>query len=206
MAATLLRSHYPVVIVGAGPTGLTLANLLGVYGVECLVVERNAATVHEPRAVSIDDESLRTMQAAGLVETVMSETVAGYGSYYYSSSCRLRAKVLPTEQPYGFPRRIAFRQPVLERQLQDARARFPHVTAALRHDLAGFKQDDDGVTLRVTHDNGESEIRCVTPLSSCLKLASSCRNAAVTCGKRASASCNCRSSTGCRNALRRGKP
>jgi len=70
------KIHYPVAIVGGGPTGLTLANLLGVYGVECLVLERNAATVHEPRAVSIDDESLRTMQASGIVDEVMSQTGA----------------------------------------------------------------------------------------------------------------------------------
>ena len=70
-------THFPVVIAGAGPTGLTLANLLGVYGIRCLLIERNAATVHEPRAVSIDDESLRTMQAIKLVDTVMEETVTG---------------------------------------------------------------------------------------------------------------------------------
>lgn len=160
MASTLLRPHYPIVIAGAGPTGLTLANLLGVYGVDCLVLERNASTVHEPRAVSIDDESLRTMQAAGLVETVMSETVAGYGSYYYSARGRLFAKVQPTEQPYGFPRRNAFRQPVLERQLQDGLARFPQVAAAFRHELMSFTQDRDGVSLRVKHDAGESDVRC----------------------------------------------
>ncbi len=74
------KIHYPVAIVGGGPTGLTLANLLGVYGIQTLLIERNTATVHEPRAVSIDDESLRTMQAAGLVDEVMSQTVAGYGS------------------------------------------------------------------------------------------------------------------------------
>ena len=156
----MLRSHYPIVIAGAGPTGLTLANLLGVYGVDCLVLERNASTVHEPRAVSVDDESLRTMQAAGLGETVMSETVAGYGSYYYSPRGRLFAKVQPTEQPYGFPRRNAFRQPVLERQLQDGLARFPHVAAAFRHELLSFTQGREGVTLRIKHDGGESDLRC----------------------------------------------
>ena len=61
------RTHWPVVIVGAGPTGLTLAGLLGRYGVDVLVVERNPQTVQEPRAVSIDDESLRTMQSVGVV-------------------------------------------------------------------------------------------------------------------------------------------
>ena len=52
------RTHWPIIIAGAGPTGLTLAGLLGRYGIDVLVIERNAQTVDEPRAVSIDDESL----------------------------------------------------------------------------------------------------------------------------------------------------
>ena len=35
-----MSAGVPVVIVGAGPTGLTAATLLGQYGVECLVLER----------------------------------------------------------------------------------------------------------------------------------------------------------------------
>lgn len=49
--------HYSVTIVGAGPTGLALANLLGMAGIRTLLVEQNAATVGEPRAVSIDDDA-----------------------------------------------------------------------------------------------------------------------------------------------------
>src|SRR5882757_3266004 len=155
------KIHYPVAIVGGGPTGLTLANLLGVYGVECVVLERNAATVHEPRAVSIDDESLRTMQATGIVDEVMSQTVAGYGSHYYSAAGRCFAKVQPTEQPFGFPRRNAFRQPILEGQLRDALARFPHVTAEFRHELASFEQASDCVLLRVRDPwGGPIELSC----------------------------------------------
>jgi 3-(3-hydroxy-phenyl)propionate hydroxylase len=152
--------RYSVAIIGAGPTGLTLANLLGIYGVGCLLVERNAATVHEPRAVSIDDESLRTMQAAGLAAEVMSGTVAGYGSHYFSARGRLFATVQPTARPYGFPRRNAFRQPVLERQLRDALARFPYVTARFDTELAGFEQTQDGVCLQLRSAGGESEADC----------------------------------------------
>jgi 3-(3-hydroxy-phenyl)propionate hydroxylase len=152
--------HYPVAIVGAGPTGLTLANLLGVYGVACVLIERNAATVHEPRAVSIDDESLRTMQAADLAAEVMAETVHGYGSHYYSARGRCFAKVQPTAEPYGFPRRNAFRQPILERQLREALARFPHATALFEHEVVSFNQSESGVALRVRHDGGETEIAC----------------------------------------------
>jgi 3-(3-hydroxy-phenyl)propionate hydroxylase len=119
-----------------------------------VLIERNAVTVHEPRAVSIDDESLRTMQAAGLAQEVMAETVAGYGSHYYSARGKLFAKVQPTAQPYGFPRRNAFRQPVLERQLRAALARFPQVDARFEHELTGFAQTESGVTLRLG-DGGE---------------------------------------------------
>ena len=52
-----------IAVIGAGPTGLTLANLLGGYGIRTLLLERHASTVGEPRAVSIDDESLRTLYA-----------------------------------------------------------------------------------------------------------------------------------------------
>lgn len=154
------NSHFPIAIVGGGPTGLTLANLLGVYGVETLLLERNAATVAEPRAVSIDDESLRTMQAAGLAAEVLSQTVAGYGSHYYSARGRCFAKVQPTEQPYGYPRRNAFRQPILERQLRDGLARFPQVSALFEHELLSFTQSADGVTLRVRNGSAEQEITC----------------------------------------------
>ena len=59
-----------VLIVGAGPTGLLLANLLGAMGVNTRLVEAHDYTVQDPRAVSIDDESMRALQAAGPVRTV----------------------------------------------------------------------------------------------------------------------------------------
>ncbi len=45
----------PVLIIGAGPVGVTLANLLGTYGVRTLVVERSPAVLDYPRAVGLDD-------------------------------------------------------------------------------------------------------------------------------------------------------
>src|ERR1700730_9862257 len=110
---------WPVVVVGAGPNGLTTANLLTRYGADVLLIERNQTTVQEPRAVSIDDESLRTMQAIGVVDAVVSRIVPGYGSDYFSArgSCLLRFR--RTAKEYGYPRRNAFRQPIFEQQLRD---------------------------------------------------------------------------------------
>jgi len=49
-----------VVIVGAGPVGLTLANILGLQGVRTLVVEERDTLIDYPRGVGLDDEALRT--------------------------------------------------------------------------------------------------------------------------------------------------
>jgi len=156
-----LATWYPIIIIGSGPTGLTLANLLGTVGIRVLLIERNASTVQEPRAVSIDDESLRTMQAIGIADEVLAETVPGYGSYYYTSSGRCFAKVEPTGTPYGYPRRNAFRQPILERQLHTALDRFAHVETAFGYTLESFTQDAGSVSVRVKEPEGRNvEIAC----------------------------------------------
>ena len=152
------ENAWPVVVVGAGPTGLTTANLLARYGVDVLLVERNESTVQEPRAVSIDDESLRTMQAIGVVDEVVSRVVLGYGSEYFSAggSCFLRVR--PTAKEYGYPRRNAFRQPVFEQQLRDyfsTHARMKTQSEALfGTELVEFQQDQDGVHLTLRRADG----------------------------------------------------
>jgi 3-(3-hydroxy-phenyl)propionate hydroxylase len=146
--------HYPVIIIGSGPVGLTLANLLGVHGARAALIERNLTTVLEPRAVSIDDESLRTMQNAGIVEEVLTQVVAGYGSVYYGPDRVAFAKVEPTGRPYGYPRRNAFRQPVLEQQLRRALDRFEHVDTYYGFTMETYADDGARVTLSVTRPDG----------------------------------------------------
>lgn len=152
-----MRTRYPVAIVGAGPTGLVLANLLGMEGIETLLIERNARTVGEPRAVSIDDESLRTLQGIALADAALTQIIQGYGAHYYSPSGRRFARVQPAMQEYGFPRRNAFRQPILEAQLREGLARFSHVETRFSHRLERFEQDAQGVTLRVLSPDGSAQ-------------------------------------------------
>ena len=94
------------------------------------------------------------MQAAGVAETVLAGVVAGYGSHYYTRR-RLRfARVEPTGQPYGYPRRNAFRQPVLEAQLRDALARFPGVETRFGWTLLDHAQDGRRVDLDLEGPDG----------------------------------------------------
>lgn len=145
-----------VVIVGAGPTGLTLANLLGQLGVSVMLIEKRNGTVTEPRAVSIDDESLRTMQAIGLVDAIISDCALDYGSHYYSADGACFAKVEPTTREYGFPRRNAFEQPRLERRLRDGLSRFAHVHSSFGSTVIGFEEEHDLVRVSALGSDGEN--------------------------------------------------
>ncbi len=143
------RSSCDVAVIGAGPTGLTLANILGRAGLQVMLIERNASTVRAPRAVSIDDESLRTMQAIGLADEVLRDIAEDYGSHYYTQAGHMFARVEPTTREYGFPRRNAFTQPQLEATLLGGVRRFPNVMLLFEHLVESLDEGADRVTLRV---------------------------------------------------------
>ena len=149
-----------IIIIGAGPAGLAVANYLGLFGVRAVLIERNAGTVAEPRAVSIDDESLRSMQTLGLVDRIVPRTLPGYGARYYTPGQREFARVKPTTLEFGHPRRSAFHQPELEATLLEGLARFPDVEVWFDHNFEELDQDADGVTVTVTGPDGaEKHIR-----------------------------------------------
>ena len=59
---------YDVVIVGLGPTGGTLANLLALNGFSILILEREKSLYSLPRAVHFDDEIMRIFQTIGITK------------------------------------------------------------------------------------------------------------------------------------------
>ena len=149
-----------VLIVGAGPTGLALANLLGRFGARVLVVEMRAGTVTEPRAVSIDDESMRTLQAAGLLNAAADVVLPGTGTHYYGTNRRSLTYVRgPVRSRLGFPVKNPIDQPEFESMLLAGTERFAGVEVRFDTELAGITTADDRVeaTLR-TPAGGEHAV------------------------------------------------
>lgn len=105
-------------IVGAGPVGLTAALLLSDSGLPVLVIEKNSSTSDEPKAISIDDEALRTLARTGLAERILSLIVPGTGTSYSGADGKVVFRA-GAEVPYrlGFPFKNPFAQPDLERLL-----------------------------------------------------------------------------------------
>src|SRR5690606_16072975 len=137
-----------VVIVGAGPCGVTLANHLGVYGIRTIVLERSEAVLDYPRAVGADDEALRSWQSVGLAENVLGDMIQNVPARYYDSQGYCLAEVAPGTQPYGWPRRNLFIQPLTEATLRKGLERFEHVDVRLGVEVIGLVQNAEGVQLQ----------------------------------------------------------
>jgi 3-(3-hydroxy-phenyl)propionate hydroxylase len=145
-----------VLIVGAGPCGITLANLLGTYGVRAMVLDRDTEILDYPRAVGIDDESLRTYQAVGLVHELLADILQNTPIRYYSSWGRCFAHVKPSAQPFGWPRRNLFLQPLYEAVLRRGVQRFGQIDVRYGHELRGLQQLSTGVSAEVQQADGGS--------------------------------------------------
>ncbi|MHB8662167.1 MAG: bifunctional 3-(3-hydroxy-phenyl)propionate/3-hydroxycinnamic acid hydroxylase [Acidimicrobiales bacterium] len=145
-----------VLVVGAGPCGATIANLLGVYGTRALMIDRDTGILDYPRAVGIDDESLRTYQAVGLVEELLADILQNTIIRYHTSWGRCFAEVKPSARPFGWPRRNLFLQPLYEATVRRGVDRFDTIDAQYGHELVEFEQDAAGVTALLNTDDGDA--------------------------------------------------
>jgi 3-(3-hydroxy-phenyl)propionate hydroxylase len=148
------RAWFSVVIVGAGPTGLALGNLLGAYGLDALLVERNAGLSLSPRAISVDDEGLRICQALGLLEQMRADLLLDLQACYLSGN-RLLARVAPTARRNGHPLISTFHQPAFETTLLAGLQRFPSLSLRFHTRLETFTQSEDDVLVTLCGSDGQ---------------------------------------------------
>jgi 2-polyprenyl-6-methoxyphenol hydroxylase-like FAD-dependent oxidoreductase len=166
-----------VLIVGAGPTGLTLAIDLGRRGVHCTLIEQKAEPAFLPKMERINARSMEIYRRMGLAEKIraaglradcpmdvyiiLSLTEPPLLHLAYPSVARAQAQTraindgtLPLE-PYQL-----ISQYTLEPLLKSVAETLPAVTVRFGCEFLSLKQDAKGVTARVRGaKTGVKEIR-----------------------------------------------
>jgi 3-(3-hydroxy-phenyl)propionate hydroxylase len=124
----------PVVIVGAGPVGVTAATFLAQYGVDCFVLDRWANVYPQPRAVHLDDEVRRIVGRLGIAEEFAAISRPARGLQLRDPNMKVLSQFRRerTETTNGYPQANMFDQPELETLLRSNLKHYPH--AMLRGD------------------------------------------------------------------------
>jgi 3-(3-hydroxy-phenyl)propionate hydroxylase len=148
-----------VVVVGAGPVGLTLANILGLQGVQTLVVDERDTLIDYPRGVGLDDESLRTFQAIGLVDRILPHTVPNQILRLVDAKRRVLAEMAPPDARFGWPKRNGFVQPLVDAELLSGLDRFEHVGVWWGHPMTSCSETADAVTVELDAEAGRKTVR-----------------------------------------------
>ncbi|MFO0629763.1 MAG: FAD-dependent monooxygenase, partial [Polyangiales bacterium] len=150
-----------VLVVGCGPTGVVLANLLGGLGVRTVVLEREVDVYPVCRATHIDEETLRNFQATGLLAGLLPHTspfgqvdvVEADGAVLLTESVRERDNV------HGRDGSRFFDQPAFERVLRSGLTRYPHVALHLGVSVDAITDDAHGVTVTASSAAGPQRWR-----------------------------------------------
>lgn len=146
-----------VLVVGAGPVGLTAALELRRRGVACRVVDRLAEPLPYARAVGVLPRTFEVWDAMGLVRDALDAAVPLYGQLVFvdgEPGPRVELR-LPPDVPYGFaalPQDATER--LLTRHLEAYGGRVERGT-----ELLGLDQDGDGVSARLGAPGGTETVR-----------------------------------------------
>ncbi len=144
-----------VLVVGAGPTGLMLANQLGRRGVRALIIDRHAGPSRETRALGVQARTLEIYSKLGIVEQALQLGKRATGANMWAEG--RRAARVPVGDigkdlsPYPFL--LILGQDDNERLLGDALRNWG-MAVQWNTELVGLEQGHDRVTATLKQPDG----------------------------------------------------
>ena len=156
------RYDYDVIVIGAGPSGLTTATALARSGVRVLVVEKHRGLSIFPKATGIRPRSMEILRGWGLEAEVRRRSQPNQLGMAISPTLAVPGQVvelgLPTDEVVAAvtPTRLAIcGQDQLEQVLHD-HLRVRGGTIRFRTEMVGFSQTDDAVCVTLRPRDGQA--------------------------------------------------
>ncbi|MFF0018473.1 FAD-dependent monooxygenase [Streptomyces sp. NPDC005374] len=143
-----------VVVVGAGATGLMLANELAICGVSSVVLDREIGRLSHSKALALQPRTAEVFDLRGLIDGARERPLASVNGHFAALPVPLTYTGWSTPYPYM----VAITQSRVEALLEE-RAAANGVTIRREHELTTMTQDETGVTATVDTPHGQRQVR-----------------------------------------------
>ncbi len=149
-----IARRYPVVVVGAGPIGLTAALDLAAQGLPVVLLDDNDTVSVGSRAVCYAKRPLEIWDRLGCAGPMVDRGVSwNVGKVFFRDQLSYRFDLLP-EPGHKWPAMINLQQYHLEEILVGKCRSNPLIELRWKHRLTGLKQTDDCIELAVETPDG----------------------------------------------------
>jgi 2-polyprenyl-6-methoxyphenol hydroxylase-like FAD-dependent oxidoreductase len=146
-----------VLVVGAGPTGLTLAAQLQAFGATIRIIDRQLDRVHESRALAVQPRTLEVLRGLGVTEELIARGNDAVWVQLHASGRVVRVRLFGLGlDDTAYPFLLFVSQAETEQILLD------HLAGRGRPaergvELVGFHADSDAVSCTLRHRDGRTE-------------------------------------------------
>jgi len=150
-----------VLVVGGGPTGITLGLLLARGGVKTLVIDKAADVYPMPRAAHVDHEIMRIFQELGVADKIATtcRTASRYDFLNAKADILLRFEGMDRIGPGGWPASNMIHQPSIEAILRDAAKKQSELELCVQWNWTSCRSEDGAVISTVTTPEGQRHVR-----------------------------------------------
>ncbi|MBD5802300.1 3-(3-hydroxy-phenyl)propionate/3-hydroxycinnamic acid hydroxylase [Azoarcus sp. Aa7] len=153
------EGHYPVVIVGAGPVGLTAAIDLAQQGQRVLLLDNDDTVSIGSRGVCYAKRTLEVLDRLGCAEEMVHKGVSwNVGRTFFREEEVFNFNLCP-EPDHHRPGMINLQQYYLEDDLIKRARQLPNLEMRFRNTVIGVTPADDHATLRVETSDGAYTVR-----------------------------------------------
>jgi putative polyketide hydroxylase len=163
--STPAAADVDVIVVGAGPVGLSTALQLGRAGASVRVLERRPTHSHLPRAHVVNSRSMEIFRGWGITGGLRADALPSEMARAFAWVTSMRGKefarieniadeILDRHTPELL---CSCPQDRVEYRLREAIASLPSVSVDLGHQVVGYQELRDGAAVRVHRADGSAE-------------------------------------------------
>src|SRR3954471_15856776 len=160
-----MPNHAQVLVVGAGPVGLTLANELVRHGISVRIVDKAAGRTDKSKALVLWSRSLELFDDAGYAEPFLPAGFQAHGAQI-STGTEIIARITFNSVDSRFPYALMIPQSETERILEEQLAS-RGVTVERSVELTGFADNGSSVDATLKKADGATEALTVDWLAGC---------------------------------------